>query len=120
MDALQRINAGIELLEVGYTVEWELSRETAPGVRTMSYPIYDSRLMEALCGASELVGTDFGYLSRIDEVRDLSVLAMTQTQLSTFLTWVQRGERFCDGFIAEFVEEGKVLQALRRAAELAG
>ena len=60
MDALQRISTGIELLEGGYTVEWTPSRETEPGVRTMAYPNYDRRLMEALWGASELVGTDYG------------------------------------------------------------
>ncbi|WP_237462521.1 DUF6508 domain-containing protein [Leucobacter chromiireducens] len=118
MDALQRISTGIELLESGYTVEWEPSREIEPGVHTMSYPRYDSRLTEALWGASELVGTDYGYIDRVDEVRELSIPEMSQSQLSTFLTWVQRGERFCDGFIAEFVKEGSVLQALRRASEL--
>lgn len=120
MDALQRISTGIELLESGYTVEWEPSREIEPGVHTMSYPRYDSRLTEALWGASELVGTDYGYIDRVDEVRELSIPEMSQSQLSTFLTWVQRGERFCDGFIDGFVKDGRVLQALRRAAELAG
>lgn len=118
MEALQRINTGIELLEAGYIVEWTSSRVTESGARTMSYPNYDKRLMEALWGASELVGTDYGYTERVEEVRDLSVPGMTRPQLSTFLTWVQRGERFCDGFIDGFVEDGRVLQALRRAAEL--
>lgn len=119
MNALQRISTGIELLEGGYVVEWTPSRETEPGVRTMAYPNYDRRLMDALWGASELVGTDYDYVNRVDEVRELSIPEMSQSQLSTFLTWVQRGERFCDGFIADFVKEGKVLQALRRAIELA-
>lgn len=118
MEALQRINTGIELLEAGYIVEWTSSRVTESGARTMSYPNYDKRLVEALWGASELVGTDYGYTERVEEVRDLSVPGMTRPQLSTFLTWVQRGERFCDGFIDGFVEDGRVLQALRRAAEL--
>ena len=43
---------------------------------------------------------------------------MTREQLSTFLTWVQRSERFCDGAIDGFVKDGRVLQALRRAVEL--
>lgn len=59
-----------------------------------------------------------GYLDRVDEVRELSIPEMSQSQLSTFLTWVPRGERFCDGFIAEFVDEGSVLQALQRAVAL--
>lgn len=120
MEALQRISTGIELLETGYTVEWTPSRVAESGARTMSYPVYDKRLMEALWGASELVGTDYGYTERVDEVRELSVPEMTQSQLSTFLTWVQRGERFCDGFIDDFVKDGRVLQALHRAAELGG
>lgn len=118
MNAMQRISTGIELLEGGYTVEWTSSRVTESGAHTMPYPNYDRRLMEALWGASELVGTDFSYTEHIDEVRDLGVPGMTRDQLATFLTWVQRGERFSDGFIAEFVEDGKLLQALRRAAEL--
>lgn len=118
MDALQRINTGIELLEGEYTVEWTQARETESGARTVSYPCYDRRLMEALWGASELVGTDYSYTDRVDEVRELDVPAMTRSQLSTFLTWVQRSERFCDGAIDDFVKDGRVLQALRRAAEL--
>ena len=118
MDALQRISTGIELLESGYVVEWTPSRETESGARTMSYPNYDPRLIEALWGASELVGEDFNYLSQVDEVRDLSIPGMTREQLSTFLTWTQRGERFCDGFIDDFVKDSRMLQALRRAAEL--
>lgn len=118
MDALQRISTGIELLEGGYTVEWTPSRETESGVHTMPYPNYDRRLMEALWGASELVGTDVNYTERVDEVRELSVPGMTREQLSTFLTWVQRSERFCDGAIDGFVKDGRVLQALRRAVEL--
>lgn len=120
LDARQRIITGIELLENGYTVEWTPSREAEPGVHTMPYPDYDRRLMEALWGASELVGTDFNYTERVDEVRELSVPGMTREQLSTFLTWVQRSERFCDGAIDDFVKDGRVLQALHRAAELGG
>lgn len=118
MNALERISTGIELLEGGYVVEWTPSREVEPGVHTMPFPNYDRRLMEALWGASELVGTDYGYTGRVDGVRDLGVPGMTRDQLSTFLTWVQRSERFCDGAIDDFVKDGRVLQALRRAAEL--
>lgn len=113
MDVFQRISAGIELLEGGYVVEWAPSRVTETGARTFPYPIYDKRLMEALWGASEL---DMG---RVDEIRDLSVPEMTRSQLSTFLTWVQRSERFCDGAIDDCVKDGRVLQAFRRAVELA-
>lgn len=119
MDVFQRISAGIELLEGGYVVEWAPSRVTETGARTFPYPIYDKRLMEALWGASELVGTDFDYMGRVDEIRDLSVPEMTRSQLSTFLTWVQRSERFCDGTIDDCVKDGRVLQAFRRAVELA-
>lgn len=120
MNALQRIGTGIELLESGYTVEWTPSRETAPGVFTMPYPDYDRRLTEALRAASEVVGTDFEYTDHVDAVRDLGVPGMTREQLSTFLTWVQRSERFCDGAIDGFVKDGRVLQALRRCAQLGG
>lgn len=118
MDALKRISTGIELLEGGYSVDWTPSKEIEPGTFSTAYPNYDDRLMEALWGASELVGTDYGYAERVAEVRDLSVPGMTREQLSTFLTWVQRSERFCDGSIDDFVKDGRVLQALRRAAEL--
>lgn len=118
LEARQRVNTGIELLESGYSVEWTPSRETEPGVHTTPYPNYDRRLMEALWGATELVGTDFNYSAHVDEVRELSVPGMTRSQLSTFLTWVQRSERFCDGAIDGFVKDGRVLQALRRAVEM--
>lgn len=119
MNALQRINTGIELLEGGYVVEWTPSHVTETGAHTMPYPNYDDRLMQALDGASELVGIDYAYVDRVDEVRHMSVPRMTRSQLSAFLTWVQRSERFSDGAIDDFVKDGRVLQALRRATELA-
>lgn len=118
MDAIPLITAGIELLESGYVVEWTPSRETVSGAITMPYPRYDSRLLEALSSASQLIGTDFDYVSHVHEVAGLNVTEMSRANLSTFLTWVQRSERFCDGAIDGFVQDGRVLQALRRAIEL--
>lgn len=118
MNALQQIGTGIELLDGGYTVEWTPSRTSASGVHTMPYPNYDDRLLEALSAASQLVGTDVDYVSRVDKVANLNVAEMSREQLSTFLTWVQRGERFCDGFIDGFVQNGKALQALQRVVDL--
>ena len=94
MNALQRISTGIELLEGGYVVEWTPSRETEPGVRAMAYPNYDRRLMEALWGASELVGTDYDYVNRVDEVRDgaaylKSAHALTEGDVLEF--WTRKG-----------------------------
>jgi hypothetical protein len=45
-------------------------------------------------------------------------MEMLRENLSTFFTWVQRSERFCDGAIDGFVQDGRVLQVLRRAVDL--
>ncbi len=118
MEHLQLVRVGIKLLEDGYTVEWTPWQEAASGSVTLPYPIYDSRLLAAMSGASRLVGQDFDYVNHVDEVKDLHVPEMTRDQLATFLTWVQRSERFCDGAIDSFVQDGRLLQALRRVVEL--
>ena len=96
MNALQRISTGIELLGGGYVVEWTPSRETEPGVRTMAYPNYDRRLMEALWGASELVGTDYDYVNRVDEVRD-NVFA-NMARAVQFIPWRNGGRAAAYGW----------------------
>jgi len=118
MEHLQLVRVGIKLLEDGYTVEWTPWQEAASGSVTLPYPIYDSRLLAAMSGASRLVGQDFDYVNHVDEVKNLRVPEMTRDQLATFLTWVQRSERFCDGAIDSFVQDGRLLQALRRVVEL--
>ena len=118
-EPLSRVAAGVALLESGYSVEWTPFRQADNGVFTPSYPAYDDRLMAALSAALELVGQDRDYVSHVDSVSGAPVSEMTSEQLSTFFTWVVRSERFCDGAISDFVQDGRILLALRRVAELA-
>ena len=44
---------------------------------------------------------------------------MSLTDLRRLFTYYLRGERFCDGLIVEFVEDGLMLKALERTQQIA-
>jgi hypothetical protein len=82
---------------------------------TMPYPIYPECVLDAL----KILGSDVNYLKYADKVRSKEISRMSLTDLRRLFTYYLRGERFCDGLIAEFVEDGLMLKALERTQQIA-
>lgn len=113
-DQWEQVQRGRELLISGYQVQWTPSRMTSSGAWTMPYPQYDDVLMKALWAAQDIVGADFDYLASHKRVREVPLGSVSGAELSTWFTYISRGERFSDGHIAQYVESGELLILLER------
>ena len=78
------------------------------------YPQYDDRVMNAL----NTMKPDLNYLEHYADLEDKAIEDMSLKELATMYTFIQRGERFCDGHIAAFIEDGRLLKLFRRHIEL--
>ena len=80
----------------------------------MPYYKYPQGLYKSLCDLVQTLGPDYCYVDHIEEVLKISTDKLELTQISTYLTWLIRGERFCDGLIAENIENGMLKGVLER------
>lgn len=78
------------------------------------YPDYDERVMNAL----GTLKSDTDYLEHHANLEDKPIETLNLTELATIYTFIQRGERFCDGYIAGVIEDGSLLQLVNRHIEL--
>ena len=111
---LQVIREGLNVLRSGYVVEWSTGYTDEKGFSHLPYPQYDERVFAALQSAMRVSGSDREYLLHIDAIREHPIEEASMTDLATWVTYVMRGERFCDGFIAGFVEDGRLHKMLER------
>lgn len=54
----------------------------------------------------------------MEDIKDKDISTMSLEEIRTFLTHIARGERFCDGLLAGYVENGLLVKALERILEL--
>ena len=78
------------------------------------YPVYDDRVMRAL----NTFKPDYDYLEHYAELEGKAAADMSLEDLATMYTFIVRGERFCDGHIASFIEDGDLLALVERHIEL--
>lgn len=112
-EARARVHSGVALLRSGYEVAWAEGRSSG-----QHWPDYDARLYGAFDGAAALIGVDHEYPSRIEAARSRPVAEADASDLATRLTWIRRGERFSDGFIAGFVADGTLCALFERVLEV--
>jgi hypothetical protein len=81
------------------------------------YPQYAPEVQAFFSLAGGTFWSDFGYDPKTAYAMledDEQVRTATLEQIKTMLTACVRGERFCDGFWASMLEEGKIVKLLRR------
>lgn len=78
------------------------------------YPVYAPEVMKALV----ILPLDNNYMKNHDKLDEGSIETMSLKELSTMYTFIQRGERFSDGHIASYIEDGKLLRLFKRHLEL--
>lgn len=102
-------------------VEWgggEVVGKTKDGkdIRQWPFPIYPDGLYESLY---DLLGTDpnfsdnYAKIGKAPDYRGMSLF-----ELRTVITALVRGERFCDGMIAQAIDSGDLLKILERIYEI--
>ena len=103
-------------------VRWMWPEKEADGTVTMPHPLYDDTVRSFIdLIVDQGCWIDFDY--KPESSRDLlmdeeAVRNATIPQIRQMLTYIVRGERFCDGFWGGMVEEGHVRRVLERLSEI--
>lgn len=110
----EKLQAGIDVLCKIRKIEWTPAKEDK-GVLTFAYPIYPQELFCVF----DILEPDYNYTENISAWKEQPIASeMTAGQIKTMLTWIERGERFCDGNIAGEVDSGRLLKLLLRLDDL--
>jgi len=99
--------------------KWRGGGSDKEGVLTVPYPEYPPEIEEFFREVSQPWWCDYDYDTRdaqklIEEKIDTADI----DQIKTMLTYVARGERFCDGFWIRVLRSGKLIQIFRRLLDL--
>ncbi len=90
--------------------------KTNPEIVCNPYPQYDGRIYEILGS----LGMDENYMSNYEKMKDVPVEKMSLDNLKTMYSFITRAERFCDGAITGYVEDGSLAKMAEREIELLG
>lgn len=90
--------------------------ETNPKIEFNPYPEYPAEVCQAL----DFMEPDYDCLSNHDILMDSgkAIEEYNLDELKTMFTFISRGERFCDGHIASYIENGVLLRLLKRLEEI--
>lgn len=106
----------IQALRKHGKVIWEPMKQNPDGSYRLGYPKYPADVFQAL----DLLGFDGDYRRRMEQRgRNLRIGEMDVLQIRAKLTYLGRAERFCDGVIADAVDNGTMLRLLERLKQLA-
>jgi len=88
--------------------------KTNPSVECDPYPSYDKRIIDLLLS----IGEEIEYMTKYDLIADKDINEMNLDGLKAFYTFILRSERFCDGSIKAYLEDGTILKLALRQNEL--
>lgn len=88
--------------------------QTHDHVECDPYPVYDKEVYQAL----GMLSVDHNYAKHYEKLERKPIEEMNCKEIATVLTFIVRGERFCDGHIAGYVESGDLLRLMLRLREL--
>ncbi|RAN79581.1 hypothetical protein B5P43_13910 [Bacillus sp. SRB_336] len=108
----------LRLMRAGYLPEWKGGGSRGPGWFNVRWPDYDPRLHAALEAALSIAGPDYDYLANYGHVQNRPVSSASSEGLSTWFTYVIRGERFCTGHIEGFIQDGRLQEMFERLLEV--
>ena len=115
---IRRVRALSALLASGYEVEAVPPERLENGTIQMGWYNYAPQIWDGVEAAKKLLGADYEYLQHIDAVRARGVPTASPSDLSTWFTWMSRGERFCDGFLASNISDGELAAITQRLEDL--
>lgn len=89
-------------------VEWKKTKKIEDGVIEVGFPLYGEEIHNWIREFHNLKLLDLNYLNnyRIYKYKKIEELSLEETL--SYLTFIIRGERFCDGHIASHLEDGTI------------
>ena len=92
-------------------------KETPDGSFQMGYYVYADYVDEIF---NMIIGDQIiqNYLEMYENIKDKKISDLTLDEIVVYCTFINRGERFCDGFIAKFLDNGILVKLFERYLEL--
>ncbi|MDD6795629.1 MAG: acyl-CoA thioester hydrolase/BAAT C-terminal domain-containing protein [Clostridiaceae bacterium] len=88
------------------------------GIHVLSYPNYPKELSDFWSMMEKNKLFNYNYIQDIEEVEKDNIDDMTIHDVYTYLTFICRGEKFCDGHMVKFIEDGTIGKLLNKIKEL--
>lgn len=121
IDELLACVPGLQQPGVKYIETWEGGETDAAGVMHVPYPRYTPQVQSFFRLAARECWADYDYdpATAREMVRDDAFIASaTLANVKTMLTFMVRGERFCDGHWGAMLSEGRVQAVLQRLKQI--
>lgn len=105
------LDESIDILSKNPRIEW-YQPPPKSGVLTLSYPSYGPWVWNIF----DLLVPDYQYNIIMDMIKknNKKIRDFTFEEVKAMLTYINRGEKFCDGHIASKIEDGTLLELLKR------
>lgn len=91
-------------------VEWQKSKQRSNNVIELGYPLYDKEVGNWIEEFYRLKLTDFNYIENFEIYKHKEIKKLSLEETLSYITFIIRGERFCDGHIASALENGTIEQ----------
>ena len=89
-------------------VEWQKSKQRSDNVIELGYPLYDKEVENWIKEFYRLKLTDFNYLENFEIYNHKEIEKLSIEETLSYITFIIRGEKFCDGHIASALENGTI------------
>ena len=89
-------------------VEARGPKQASDGVIEIGYPLYDQEVTNWIQEFYRLKLSDFNYLHNYEIYKKKEIEELSLEETLSYITFIIRGERFCDGHIASFLENGLI------------
>ncbi len=89
-------------------VEWEEIKENDDKSFSMPFPNYDKEAIDWIEAFHSLKLLDHNYVENFNYLKDKNIEELDFYEILSYLTYIIRGEKFCDGLIASNLENGNI------------
>ena len=112
---IDKLDNIIQHLENKPNIEWSETKKINNSI-SMPYPIYPDWVGDIF----DLITPDYNYDSTVEyiKVKKIPPENLNFRELRAMITWIDRGEHFCDGHIASCIKDGLLLKVMLRLKEL--
>ena len=87
-------------------VEWEDCKRKEDGVIEIGFPLYDEKIYDWIQEFYKLKLVEYNYLKNAKIYKHKKIEELSLEETLSYMTYIIREERFCDGYIASRLEDG--------------
>ncbi len=95
-------------------VEWKGMEKLDNGAYTMPFPMYSDEVDNWIKMFYELNLSDYNYIENFNYIKDKKIEELSPFEILSYYTHIIRAERFGDGIIASYLENGKLEKLQQR------